>query len=246
MIEARSDSPGRGRAALTVQVDQVTMGGMSESVEHPAPADWRPGAFTFMAAVFAGCLVGSAVLAVKLVHLFGLVFPAGVLAYAVTFACTDVISEIWGKRRARQVVWAGFFALVIFYGLAWLAIVLPPAGFWKGQPAFANVLGSTLRIIIASLIAYLVSQLSDLILFHRIRLKTRGKWLWLRNTGSTMVSQAIDTVLFISIAFSFEITFGQVVGLIVGQYIIKLAIAVADTPLVYAAVWMIRRPKNEI
>lgn len=194
-----------------------------------------------LATVFAGCLVGSAVLAVKPVHLFGLTFPAGVLAYAVTFACTDVISEVWGKARARQVVWAGFGALVIFYALAWVAIKVPAAPFWKGQAAFSSVLGATLRIIIASLVAYLVSQMNDLILFHWMRVRTKGKYLWLRNTGSTMVSQAIDTILFISIAFWGVM---PVVPMIIGQYLVKLAIAVLDTPLVYGAVWAIGRPKK--
>jgi uncharacterized integral membrane protein (TIGR00697 family) len=215
------------------------MAAMPDPFEHPAPIDWRPGAFISISAVFAGCLVGSSVLAVKPVTLFGLTFPAGVLAYAVTFACTDVISEIWGKKRAQQVVWAGFFAVAVFYGLAWLAIVVPPAGFWKGQAAFSGVIGSTLRIIIASLIAYLVSQTNDVILFHRIRIKTQGRWLWLRNNASTMVSQAIDTVLFITIAFAGVF---PVVPMMIGQYLVKLAIALLDTPVVYAAVWVIKRP----
>ncbi len=215
------------------------MTAMPDPFAHPAPVTWRPGAFTSISAVFAGCLVGAAILAVKPVHLFGLTFPAGVLAYAVTFACTDVISEIWGKKRSQQVVLAGFFALAVFYGLAWLAIVVPPAGFWKGQPAFGCVLGSTLRIIIASLIAYLVSQMNDVILFHRIRVQTKGKWLWLRNNGSTMVSQAIDTVLFITIAFAGVF---PLVPMMIGQYLVKLAIALLDTPVVYAAVWLIKRP----
>jgi uncharacterized integral membrane protein (TIGR00697 family) len=215
------------------------MAAMPDPFDHPAPVTWRPGAFISIAAVFAGCLVGSAVLAVKPVSLFGLTFPAGVLAYAVTFACTDVISEIWGRQRGQQVVLAGFFALAVFYGLAWLAIALPPAGFWKGQPAFGSVLGSTLRIVIASLVAYLVSQMGDLILFHRIRLQTKGRWLWLRNNGSTMVSQAIDTALFITIAFAGVF---PVIPMMIGQYLVKLAIAAADTPFVYAAVWLIKRP----
>ncbi len=213
---------------MSVQTNQV----------HPAPIEWRNGAFTSLAAVFAGCLVGSAILAVKPVYLFGLTFPAGVLAYAVTFACTDVISEIWGKARARQVVWAGFGALVIFYVLAWAAIKVPAASFWKGQAAFSSLLGATLRIIIASLVAYLASQMNDLILFHWIRARTSGRHLWLRNTGSTMVSQAIDTVLFITIAFWGVM---PVVPMIIGQYLVKLAIAVLDTPLVYGAVWAIKK-----
>ncbi len=191
-------------------------------------------AFAILTSLFSGSLVLAAVLATKIITVAGLTVPAGVLAYALTFICTDVVGEVWGKHRAREVVGAGFLTLITAFGLIQLALHWPPAGFWEGQEAFAAILSTTPRIILGSLIAYLVSQFTDVWIFHACRRITAGRHLWLRNNLSTALSQLIDTLIFISIAF---LGVMPILPLIVGQWIIKLGIAALDTGVVYLLVW---------
>ncbi len=194
-------------------------------------------AFLILNSLFVGSLVIASVLASKIITIFGLVVPAGVLAYCVTFVVTDVVSELWGREKANTVVLGGFVALVFSLMLVRLAVIWPPAPFWPHDPAFRTVLDSTSRIIVASLTAYLLSQYHDVWAFHLLRRLTGGKFLWVRNNVSTALSQLIDTVVFITIAF-----YGlmPITPLILGQWVIKLAIALLDTPVVYAAVWLFK------
>lgn len=195
-------------------------------------------AYVLLIAIFVGGLVIAGVLANKIVNVAGLIVPAGVLAYSITFPITDIICEVWGKKRGKYVVFSGFITLLVVLGLIRLALIFPKAPFWTNEEAFARILGSTSRIIIASFIAYLVSQYHDVWAFHFWRKVTKGKYLWLRNNASTFVSQFIDTVVFITIAFYGVM---PVLTLIKGQYIIKLLIALVDTPVVYFGIWLIRR-----
>ncbi len=195
------------------------------------------GVLIIVISIFIGSMTISSVLANKIIGVFGIFVPAGVLAYSVTFICTDVISEIWGKDTARQTIIGGFFALMTVFILVQMAIIWQPAPFWKDNNAFGAILGSTSRIIVASFIAYLVSQLNDIYLFHWFKRWTGGRHLWFRNTVSTALSQLIDSILFITIAFYGTM---PVIPLIFGQWLVKFAIAVLDTPIIYLAVWGLR------
>lgn len=194
--------------------------------------------FTVLAGLFVGGLVIAAVLAAKIVSVGPLVVPAGVLAYSLTFACTDIIAEHWGHARAHHVVLAGLVALVACMALIQLALVWPAAPFWQSGPAFESVLSSSLRIILASLAAYVVSQNADIYLFSRLRRATGGRHLWLRNNASTMLSQLLDSAIFITVAFAGVF---PVLPAVFGQWAVKLAIALLDTPFVYLAVALLRR-----
>ena len=194
-------------------------------------------AFIFLLSIFIASLTIASVLASKIIHIFGLYVPAGVLAYAITFICTDVISEIWGKNRARSTVLGGFIALIVVLILIQLGLNWPRAPFWNQEAAFQSILGSTTRIIVASFVAYLVSQLHDVWAFHFWKKLTKDRHLWLRNNFSTAVSQLIDSILFISIAFYGSM---PILPLIIGQWIIKFAIAAVDTPVVYLVVWLLK------
>ena len=191
-----------------------------------------------LTAIFVGSLVIAAVLASKIIAVGSLAVPAGVLAYCVTFVCTDVISELWGKEKAQKVVLSGFGAMVFVLVLIKAAVIWPAAPFWTGQPAFESVFNLTPRIILGSLIAYLASQSFDVWAFHFWKRLTRGRFLWLRNNASTVVSQLMDSALFILIAFGGQM---DVVPLIIGQWVIKCAIAALDTGVVYGLIWLIRR-----
>ncbi|NIM16981.1 MAG: queuosine precursor transporter [Candidatus Aminicenantes bacterium] len=194
--------------------------------------------FVILTGIFAGSLTIAAVLASKIINVFGFYVPAGILAYSVTFAATDVISEIWGKKIASQVVLAGFFALVFVLALIQVAILWSPAPFWENQESFTLILGRTSRIIIGSVAAYLVSQFHDVWMFHVLKKAFNGRYLWLRNNVSTMISQFIDSFIFITIAFYGVV---PIWPLILGQWVIKLGIAVLDTPVVYLLVRLLKK-----
>ncbi|WP_136717626.1 queuosine precursor transporter [Halorientalis salina] len=172
-----------------------------------------------------------------------LVLPGAALAYAVTFFASDCYTELYGKRAAQVVVNVGFFMNFVLLLLVWSTIAAPVAGNSPvGAGAFQQVLGASTGVVVASLLAYLVSQNWDVIVFHRIRELTDGDALWLRNVGSTATSQLLDTVIFVTVAFVvFQgVPLELALSLMVGQYLFKLLIAVVDTPFVYLVVAAVR------
>ncbi len=193
-----------------------------------------------LATLFATCLLVANIISVKLVSIGGWVVPAGVIAYPLTFLFTDVIAELYGRKIASRVVWVGFGASILMVILVFGGRLLPPAPIWEGQSAYESILGMVPRITLASMIAYLVSQHHDVFAFHFWRRKTKGRFLWLRNNASTMVSQALDTGLFITIAFWGVYSTEILLNMLRTQYIIKLAIAVCDTPFCYMLVGLLR------
>lgn len=208
-----------------------------------------------LTAVFVTSLVTAQLISSKLavfaLPIIGAVqYPTGTFAYAGTFFATDVTGEVLGKDAARRLVNVGFLMNFLMLAFAWLAILAPPGQGGVAQSSFASVVGASTNIVFGSLLAYVVSQNWDVVAFHRLRELTDGDRLWLRNVGSTATSQFVDTVIFTVVAFAvapavlgvgFQLTTGELVATVVGQYVLKLAIALADTPLVYAAVGAIRR-----
>ena len=183
--------------------------------------------------VFIAALLTSNVVSSKIVYFWGLTVPAAVVAYPLTFLMTDVIGEIWGREEAGRTVRLGFICQVVSLILIGLAMLLPVAPFADNQAEFSAILGSSFRVVAASMIAYLCSQSWDVWIFHKIRdLYIRrhgstkgGRWLW--NNASTMTSQMIDTVIFILGAFLGTVP--NIGSMILSQYAVKLVYAALDT-----------------
>jgi uncharacterized integral membrane protein (TIGR00697 family) len=193
-----------------------------------------------LATLFTTCLIVANILAVKLISIGGWVAPAGVIAYPLTFLFTDVITELYGRRTASKVIWVGFGANLLMVILVVGGKLLPSAPFWEGQPAYESILGMVPRIVLASMVAYLISQHHDVFAFHFWRKKTKSRFLWLRNNASTMVSQALDTGIFITIAFWGTVSTGVLTNMLLTQYLIKLGIAALDTPFCYLLVGLLK------
>lgn len=183
-----------------------------------------------------------------------LILPGAALAYALTFFATDCYAELYGRHDAQILVNVGFFMNFVMLGLVWSTIAAPASGAGVDPETFRVALGASTNIVAGSLLAYLVSQNWDVLVFHRIGELTDGAYLWARNIGSTATSQAIDTLLFVGIAFWVAPTVlgvgealpGAVLaGLIVGQYLLKLLIALVDTPFVYVVVGLLGRDEEE-
>ncbi|MFH1010567.1 MAG: queuosine precursor transporter [bacterium] len=186
---------------------------------------------TLWIGIYIACEIISNVTAAKPVQVGPIVVPAAIFLYAFTFTLLDVLHRELGYKGLRTVIWAGFAANVLLAFYTWFAVSLPAARFYPNAEAYASVLGSTPRIVVASLLAYLASSFADREIYHWVVFRWGAK-PWLRVVTSNAVSTLVDSVLFISIAFVgvFPIT-----GLIVGQYVIKMAVAVVSLPLVYLA-----------
>ena len=194
-------------------------------------------------AIMACLVVIANILATKIVAFGPFTVPGGVIVFSMTFLITDILSEKWGKRSARKAVWAGFYANIILVLSLYIVINWPAAPFAKDSAEmFAKLLGLTPRIVVASLVAYLISQNHDVWAFHFWKRLTKGRHLWLRNNASTIVSQFVDSVIFIVIAF-----YGvfPIWPLILGQWIAKTAIALLDTPFMYGILWFMKRVKRK-
>lgn len=177
---------------------------------------------------------------IKIIHIGSIMFTAGALAYPITFAVTDIIGDVFGPHEGRKFVWIGFLSQLIFVFFAWFVVVMPAAPFLnpKITESVRVVFYSVPRIVFASLVAYLVSQTHDVWAFDFWKRKVPNH-LWVRNNFSTFVSQMIDTILFIGIAFIGVLTWRELFGIALAEYTIKLIVALIDTPFVYTGIhWM--------
>lgn len=175
-----------------------------------------------------------------------LTLTAGLVTYPITFLLTDTVAEIWGQRRAAFMVYAGFFMSFVMMAVLWIAVALTPSAAWT-YPAYGTTEASQVAyeatfsapgvLVMASMTAYLVAQLIDVRLYHFWWRVTGGKHLWLRNNGSTWISQLVDTIIVNSIflRFGLELEWGVIWSIIVASYFAKLLIAALDTPLIYAS-----------
>jgi hypothetical protein len=192
--------------------------------------------------IFIGALVLANLLGTKITVIMGISVSVGIFAYPITFLCTDIVAEVRGKQYTKQFVKIGFAVLVLTIALVALSIVVPPADRYEHNDAYRLVFGNSLRMVFASLVAFVMAQYHDIWAFHFWKSRTKGKWLWFRNNLSTVVSQLIDTTVFMFIAFYMvtpQFTAGFIVSLIVPYWLFKLAFAFLDTPLVYAGVkWL--------
>lgn len=187
---------------------------------------------TIIKAVFITSLIVANVVTGKILNLFGLILPGAALCYAVTFLCTDIIGEIEGKKAAQDLVNIGFFSTILAMILIYFTQLLPAAEFaTEKKQAYDILLGTNWRYVIASMIAYYISQTWDVYVFHYLKKKTNNSKKWLRNNMSTITSQLIDTCIFITIAFAGQVP--DLLWMVFSQYIFKVGIALIDTPFFY-------------
>jgi queuosine precursor transporter len=179
--------------------------------------------------LYIACELIANVTASKPVQIGGIIVPAAIFIYTLTFTLIDLINESFGKRGARKVILAALIANLLLAGYAQVAVLLPSPPFYTGQDAFAGVLGSTPRIVLASLAAYLVSSFVDAEVFAFWKVHVRGP-KWARVVISNAISTAVDSVIFITLAFYGVM---PVWILIKGQYLVKMAITVGSIPLIY-------------
>jgi queuosine precursor transporter len=200
--------------------------------------------FLIVVAVFVTCLITANIVAVKLVDLFGLILPAAIFIFPLSYITGDVLTEVYGYRQARKVIWLGFLCNVIVVAAIWIAQVLPAASFWDGQKAYERILGYTPRILMASFLAYLVGEFANSFVLAKMKMATQGRWLWMRTIGSTLVGQGLDSVVFITLGFAGTIPVHGLTQAVVTQWLAKSAYEAAATPFTYLIVNFLKRKEG--
>jgi uncharacterized integral membrane protein (TIGR00697 family) len=197
--------------------------------------------FVAITTFFVTALVVANVLAVKLVEIGDRVFPAGLVVFPLSYLLGDVLTEVYGFRAARAVIWLGFACNLLAIAAIQIAIKLPPASFYTGQKAYAETLGTTWRIFLASLAAYVVGELANSAVLARMKIATRGRYLWTRTLGSTFVGEGLDSFIFVTIAFAGR---APLLDPILTTWAIKVVWEAAATPLTYYLVNTLKRQER--
>jgi hypothetical protein len=192
--------------------------------------------FIVSVTVFVTCLITANITAVKLISLFGLILPAAIVVFPISYIFGDILTEVYGYRETRWVIWLGFFCNLLVVAAIWAGQALPPASFWNGQTAYERILGYTPRLLLASFLAYLVGEFANAFVLAKMKIATRGRWLWTRTIGSTLVGEGLDSLVFMTIAFAGEIPAAGMASAIVTQWLAKSVYEAAVTPLTYGIV----------
>lgn len=202
--------------------------------------------YDLVMAAFVTVLVCSNVIgAPKVATLGNFSFGAGVLFFAISYIFNDVLTEVYGYARARKVVWAGFGALVFASVMSFVVVALPPAPDWGDQEAYRTVFGQTPRIVFASISAFFVGELSNSYVLAKMKIRTEGRFLWLRTIGSTIVGEGVDSLVFYPAAFFGVWSNALLAEVMVSNYFLKVAWEVVVTPLTYQAVNFLKRAEHE-
>ncbi len=195
-------------------------------------------------AVFVTCLITSNIIAVKIIDVAGVVVPAAVVIFPLSYLFGDVLTEVYGYARSRRVIWIGFACNALAVLAIWIGGRLPSAVFWDGQSAYVRILGSTPRLLLASFGAYLVGEFLNSLVLARMKIATKGRWLWTRTIGSTLVGQGADSVVFILAAFAGTMEGSSLARVIIAQWLVKSAYETVATPLTYAVVRFLKRTER--
>ncbi len=202
----------------------------------------------FVTVLICANLIGPAKISQVEVPLYGtLIFGAGVLFFPISYVFGDILTEVYGYARARRVIWAGFGGLAFASFMAYVVVALPPAPFWKNQAAYEIAFGQAWRIAGASMVAYFCGEFVNSFVLAKMKILTAGKWLWTRTIGSTIFGEAVDSALFYPLAFygSGIIPDDKLIPVMLFQFVAKVLVEVAFTPITYKIVGLLKRAEHE-
>jgi queuosine precursor transporter len=202
-------------------------------------------AFVVVVALFVTTLIAANITAVKLIGVFGLVLPAAIVVFPISYICGDVLTEVYGYRVTRRVIWLGFLCNLVAVVAIYLGELLPAAPFWQDQEAYESILGYTPRLLAASFAAYLVGEFANAFVLAKMKLATNGRFLWSRTIGSTLVGQGLDSLVFILLAFAGTIPASAMLAAVVTQWFVKSLYEALATPLTYVVVNRLKQIEGE-
>ncbi len=194
---------------------------------------------------FVAVLMISNVVSTKAVILGPFTFDGGTILFPLSYIFGDILTEVYGYRRSRRVIWSGFGATALMAAIFVLVGALPAAPDWPHQEAYQTILGLTPRIVIASLVAYFLGEFSNSWVLAKMKILTKGRWLWTRTIASTLVGEGIDTLVFVLIAFYGVWPNTLLVTVILSNYIFKCGVEILVTPITYRVVNGLKRAEQE-
>jgi uncharacterized integral membrane protein (TIGR00697 family) len=198
--------------------------------------------FVLLTAVFITCLINANVVVIKFIALGQIYLPAAVIVFPAIYILGDIFTEVYGYERARAVIWLSFLCNLIFVFFAWLVQILPAAPFWNEQAAYEIILGHTPRILAASFIGSLAGQFSNSIILARVKVLTKGRFLWVRTISSTIVGEFLDSAVFLFLAFAGTDFFIPLT--IIYHSVAKILIEVLATPFTYSAINYLKKKEK--
>ena len=200
--------------------------------------------FVVVVALFTTCLITANITAVKLIDFYGFILPAAIFIFPVSYIIGDVLTEVYGYRRARRVIWLGFVCNLIAVGFIWLGQVWSAHEIWEHQDAYDRILGYAPRLLMASFLAYLVGEFANAYVLAKMKIITHGRFLWMRTIGSTLIGQGLDSIVFVVLAFSGTIPVSATIATIMTQWIAKSAYEALATPFTYLVVSYLKRKEG--
>lgn len=200
---------------------------------------------TIIAVMFVSILIISNIVSTKIVSLWSIVFDGGTILFPLSYILGDILTEVYGYKQTKKIIWMWFCAMLLMSLTVIIVWILPPASDWQFQQDYENILGFTPRLVLASLIAYIVWVISNSYIMAKLKIKTQWKKLWLRTIWSTLIGEWIDTVFFVIIAFYSVIPNELLIWIIISNYIIKVLIEVLFTPITYITINKIKAIENE-
>jgi queuosine precursor transporter len=202
--------------------------------------------YDFVMAAFVTVLLCSSLIGVgKVCRIGGYSVGAGVFFFPVSYIFGDILTEVYGYARTRRVIWAGFGALIFASVMSQGVLALPPAPDWPHQAAYEIVYGSTPRIVAASLAAFWAGDFINSFVLAKMKLKTEGRFLWMRTIGSTVVGQGVDSLIFYPLAFLGSWPPQLVVAVMVSNFFVKVGVETLMTPVTYLVVGFLKRAERE-
>lgn len=200
--------------------------------------------FVVVAALFVTCLITANIIIVKQISIGNLVLPAAVIIFPLSYIFGDILTEVYGYQQARRVIWLGFLCNLIAVGAIWIGKLLPPAPVFEAQEAYERILGSTPRFLVASFVAYLAGEFANSFVLAKMKVRTKGRWLWMRTIGSTLIGQGIDTVIVLSIGFLGVLPLPVLGIMILSHWLLKTVYEVVATPFTYLIVGYLKKKEG--
>ncbi|MCB1059945.1 MAG: queuosine precursor transporter [Calditrichaeota bacterium] len=200
--------------------------------------------YDLIGGLFVAILLISNIAATKLVGFGSFPFDGGTFLFPLSYIFGDILTEVYGFGRARRIIWLGFAANILAAGTFAVVTAMPPAAIWDNQAAFESILGFVPRIVLASLVAYLFGEFTNSVILAKMKIATKGKFLWTRTIGSTLVGEGVDTVLFVMIAFYGVIPMNELWLMMAFNYVFKCGVEILLTPVTYMAVGYLKHKEQ--
>jgi len=197
--------------------------------------------FDILVAMFVAVLLISNIASTKILTLWKFTFDGGTILFPLSYIFGDILTEVYGFKRSRRVIWLGFFSALLMSLILYVVQILPPASDWNNQQAFESVLGFVPRIVIASMIAYFIGEFSNSITLSVLKIKTKGRFLWMRTIFSTIIGEGVDTIVFCMIAFYGTLPGNVLWVIILSNYIFKCSVEIFLTPVTYKIVNFLKK-----